>query len=148
MWEIIIRILLGLFLAIAAIQDLMKKKIKVWTVIVSAILLCICIPFCPALSFIDRICGLLIGIGVVLLAKLTGEKIGLGDGLVLCVTGLGLGFWSNLELFALALTIAAVFSIILLVLRLANRKKSIPFLPFVLISYLFFNIPVWDKLPL
>ena len=46
----------------------------------------------------------------------------MGDGLVLSVTGMGLGFWSNLELFALALAFAALFSMFLLVFRLAGRK--------------------------
>ena len=54
----------------------------------------------------------------------------MGDGLVLSVTGMGLGFWSNLELFALALAFAALFTMVLLVFRLAERKNSIPFLPF------------------
>lgn len=143
MGELVVRILMGLFLTTTAIQDLRTKKIRVWIVILCTFLLCICVPFCTALSLFDRILGLSIGIGVVLLSKLTGGKIGMGDGLVLCVTGLGLGFWSNLELFALALAFAAVFSIGLLILRLANRKKSIPFLPFVLISYLLLVIPVW-----
>lgn len=143
MWEIIVRGLIGLLLIITAIQDLFTKKIRVWIVILCALLLCICIPFCTALSLFDRILGLLLGIGVVLLSKITGGKIGIGDGLILSVTGLGLGFWSNFELFALALAIAAVFSIGLLVFRLANRNKTIPFVPFLLISYLFLNIYPW-----
>jgi leader peptidase (prepilin peptidase)/N-methyltransferase len=64
-------------------------------------------------------------------------KIGIGDGVLLCATGLGLGFWSNLELFAIALLLAAVISIVLLTFRLADRKKSIPFVPFLLLGYVF-----------
>ena len=63
----------------------------------------------------------------------------MGDGMLLCITGLGLGFWSNLELFAIALILAAIVSIFLLMLRLADRKKSIPFIPFLLIGYVISN---------
>jgi len=143
MWEYIIRGLIGLLLVTTAVQDFFTKKIKLWIIMLCALLICLCIPFCPALTIIDRLMGFIMGIGVVLLSKITKGKIGSGDGLVLCVTGLGLGFWGNLELFALALTIAAAFSAGLLILRIAGRKSSIPFIPFLLISYIILLIPVW-----
>jgi leader peptidase (prepilin peptidase)/N-methyltransferase len=77
---------------------------------------------------------------VIFISRITGGKIGMGDGLLLCVTGLGLGFWGNMELFAYALFAAAAVSVILLILRLADRKKSIPFVPFLLLSYLFLTV--------
>ena len=144
MWEYIIRGLIGLLLIIVTIQDIKWKKIKVGIVMMCAVLLCVLIPFCQTLSILDRALGLSLGLGVMLLSKATEGKIGMGDGLVLGVTGLGLGFWSNMELFAVALAMAAVFSIGLLVLRRANRKKAIPFMPFLLMAYLCLNIPIWS----
>ncbi len=142
MWEYVIRILIGLLLVIVTIQDMKWKKIKVGIVLLTGICLCICVPFSSMLSLIDRMLGLSLGLGVVLLSKATGGKIGVGDGLVLGVTGIGLGFWSNIELFAIALTMAAVFSIGLLALHKASRKKAIPFMPFLLGAYLFISIPI------
>lgn len=127
---------------VAAVQDLLTKKIRVWTLILCSLPVCVCIPFCSSLTLYDRILGFILGTGVMLLSKLTKGKIGAGDGMVLCVTGLGLGFWGNMELFALALTIAAVFSIGLLILRLVNRKHSIPFIPFLFVSYILLQLPV------
>lgn len=144
MWEYIIKGLIGLLLIIVSVQDIKWKRIRIGVVLLAAILLCICIPFCPILSVIDRIFGLSVGLGVVLISKATGGKIGIGDGLVLSVTGMGLGFWGNMELFALGLSLAAVFSIGLIALRKANRKKAIPFMPFLLISYLLLSIPIWS----
>lgn len=144
MWEYIIRGLMGLLLVIVAIQDIKWKKIRVGTVLVCAVLLCMCIPFSSVLSLLDRVLGLSLGLGVVILSKATGGKIGIGDGLVLAVTGMGLGFWSNMELFALALAMAAVFSIGLLLIKRVSRKKAIPFLPFLLMAYLFLSIPIWS----
>lgn len=143
MGETILRILIGVFLIIVAIQDLIAKKIKVWIVIVCSVLLCICIPFCPLISLLNRIMGLTLGLLLIFLNKATGGKIGMGDGLVICITGMAFGFWSNLELFALALLIAAIFSIGLLIFKKVDRKKSIPFLPFLFLSYLLLSIPVW-----
>lgn len=95
-----------------------------------------CILFCNDISLVDRLAGAAVGAGVMLLSYISGGKIGMGDGIVLCITGLGLGFWGNMELFCLALMLAAGLSIILLILRKANRKKSIPFIPFMLTGYL------------
>jgi leader peptidase (prepilin peptidase)/N-methyltransferase len=142
MWEYIIRILIGLFLVIVTIQDIKWKKIRVGIVFIAGICMCICIPFCSVLSVMSRMLGLSLGLGLMLLSKATGGKIGIGDGLVLAVTGIGLGIWANIELFALALAMAAVFSIGLLVLRRADRKKAIPFMPFLLVAYLLLSIPI------
>lgn len=143
MWEYLMRGILGLLLIVVSIQDIKWKKIQVGIVLVASIVLCICVPFCSNLLIIDRILGLLVGLGVVLLSKATRGKIGIGDGMVLGVTGIGLGFWSNMELFALALSMAAVFSIGLIAFRRANRKTAIPFMPFLFVSYMILSIPVW-----
>lgn len=137
MVEIVIKISIGLLLLLCGVQDIIKKKIYLYMIVAGAIIIGICIPFTNTISLIDRIGGIVIGICVIMISLATRGKIGLGDGALLCVTGLGLGFWGNLELFAIGLALAAVISIGLLILRLANRKKSIPFVPFLLLGYVF-----------
>lgn len=137
MSELIMQGAMGIVLLICSIQDVIHKKIYIWIVIIGALVVGGCIPFCHTYSIPERIGGAMIGISVILISKATKGKIGMGDGFLLCVTGLGLGLWSNLEMFAIALFAAAVSSIILLILRLVNRKKSIPFIPFLLLGYLF-----------
>ena len=129
-------ILLGL-LILCSIQDLRTKKIGLWILILGGGILCAMIPFQNSIALYDRIGGMAVGVTVILISLATGGKIGMGDGLLLCISGLGLGFWSNLELFALALFLAATVSIGLMIARLADRKKSIPFVPFMLIGYIF-----------
>ena len=124
MWEYIIKGLIGLLLIIAAIQDIRWKKIKVGTVLTAAIIICFCVLFCSKPSVLDSLLGAALGLGVVLLSKITGGKIGVGDGLVLGITGIGLGFWSNIELFALALFMAAVFSIGLLCFSQGRQERK------------------------
>lgn len=137
MADISMKVVMGIVLLLCGVQDAFKKKIYLWIILTGFLIVSICIPFCHTVSVPDRIGGFILGAMVILISFATSGKIGLGDGMLLCVTGLGLGFWGNLELFALALFLAAVLSIILLVFRLADRKKSIPFVPFLLLSYLF-----------
>lgn len=129
-------ILLGL-LIFCSIQDLFKKKISLWMIIIGGGVIGASIPFYHTLTLYNRLGGVAVGGVVILISIVTGGKIGLGDGLLLCISGIALGFWNNLELFALALFLAALVSIALIVLRLADRKKSIPFVPFLLFGYLF-----------
>lgn len=140
MADISIKIIMTTMLLVCGVQDVLKKKIFIWMVVLSAVLTGICVPFCNTYSIPDRIGGITIGIIVVIISLATSGKIGMGDGFLLCVTGLGLGFWGNLELFAIALLIASIISIILLAAHLADRKKSIPFVPFLLAGYVFLLI--------
>ncbi len=135
MSEWIIRIVLGILLLFCGVQDLLYKRIYLWMIGVAAAAVIACLPFCERLSIAERMGGCALGLGVILLSKATGGKIGLGDGILLCVTGLGLGFWTNTELFGIALSLAAAVSVVLLLLRRADRKKSIPFVPFLLTGY-------------
>lgn len=137
MVDIIIKGILTVVLFICAVQDVRKKKIFLWLILLGAMLVSICLPFSTAFSFFNRLGGVAIGVGVIIISLATVGKIGMGDALLLCITGLGLGFWGNLELFAIALLMASIISIGLLVFRMADRKKSIPFVPFLLVSFIF-----------
>lgn len=137
MAELSMKIILGVLLLVCGVQDSCSGKIHIRVIMLGAIFTAACLPFCTSLSVLERLSGFAIGAAVLIISKITGGKIGLGDGLLLCITGLGLGFWGNLELFGIALFFAALISIVLLVLRLVDRKKSIPFVPFMLLAYLF-----------
>lgn len=131
---------IGLMLLGCGLQDIYRKKIGLWLVIAGGALISICIPFCDSVSLYSRAGGVAVGAVVILISLATRGKIGFGDGLLLCATGLGLGFWGNLELFSIALLLAAIISILLLIFRLADRKKAIPFVPFLFSGYIFLFI--------
>lgn len=134
--QILMRTILLIILLVCGIQDIRNKKISLWIISLGALLTVAGIILCGSLSVAETIGGMGVGAVVLLISMVTKGKIGLGDGLILCVTGLVLGFWGNIELFGLALLLAAVVSIFLLVFQLANRKKSIPFVPFLFLGYL------------
>jgi leader peptidase (prepilin peptidase)/N-methyltransferase len=140
MADTVMNITMGLMLLICGVQDALKKKIYIWIIALGAIFMGIVLLFSSSVPIVERIGGVAIGVCVIVISKITGGKIGMGDGILLCITGMGLGFWGNLELFGIALFFAAVVSILLLIFRLADRKKSIPFVPFLFFGYVFLLI--------
>jgi leader peptidase (prepilin peptidase)/N-methyltransferase len=136
MAEKILIIILGALLLFCTIQDFVKMKVQVWVIGMGGIVTLLYLPFAESIDIAGRIGGLAIGLTVILLSKVTAGKIGMGDGILLCITGIGLGFWRNLELFGLALFLAAILSIFLLFMKRVDRKQSIPFIPFLFIGYL------------
>jgi leader peptidase (prepilin peptidase)/N-methyltransferase len=129
-------LILGVLLFICSLQDFLRKRVYLWIIGIGAVLTFVCLPFMEKISIANCIGGLTVGLVILLISKMTGGKIGMGDGILLCVTGIGLGFWNNLELFGVALFLAAVLSIILMILRVVDRKTSIPFIPFLFAGYL------------
>lgn len=79
-----------------------------------------------------------VGAGVLLLALafLTG-MVGYGDGVVLIVIGLLAGYRHVTAMFCMALLLAALYSGGLLIFRKAKRHTQIPFLPFLLVGWMF-----------
>lgn len=136
MQNIIIDGIIGVMLGACSIQDIIHKKINTWLIVAGGLLLVLTLLILRPISITESLSGLPVGVLVMAISKATGGKIGMGDGMVLCVTGLWLGLWRNMELFAYALLAAAIVSVVLLALRLVNRKKSIPFIPFLLLGYL------------
>lgn len=136
MLEIIKIIVLGVFLLIEGIRDLQKHKVSMITVMIAGILGVIFQFGIIQENGLKIIGGILIGIVLLSLAKITREKIGYGDGWIFVVTGIYLGFHSNMYLLLLSLFLASLVSICLLVFKKVNKKTELPFVSFVLPSYL------------
>lgn len=81
--------------------------------------------------------GFLPGILCLFLAKLTREAIGYGDALMMIAAGAFCGIPVLLFLLFCGFLTAALFSIVLLILKKRKRKEEIPFMPFLLCGYVF-----------
>ena len=136
MLEIIKIVVLGVFLLIEGIRDLQKHKVSMITVMIAGILGVIFQFGIIQENGLEILGGILIGIVLLLLAKITREKIGYGDGWIFVVTGIYLGFHSNMYLLLLSLFLASLVSICLLVFKKVNKKTELPFVSFVLPGYL------------
>lgn len=126
---------IGLLLIICSVDDILRKTIHVKKLTIFTVMVLLFTPFRTDISIVECITGIMIGLFIVLISKITKGQIGIGDGLILCVTGLGLGLWKNLEMLCYAFTFAAIFSMILLVRDMKNRKRKIPFVPFLFLGY-------------
>lgn len=122
-------------LLICSIQDFKTKKISIWIVAIASMAILVMFPF-RTITLYDSFGGLMVGAMILFVSKITCGKIGMGDGFILCTTGISLGLWGNLELLSIALFLASIISIILLILKVVDRKKSIPFVPFIGLSYI------------
>lgn len=82
--------------------------------------------------------GVLIGIGILIFAYVSGESIGLGDGWLFVVTGTYLTFWENFVLLFGSMLLAGIFASICLILKRKNKNERMALAPFVLMGYVVF----------
>ena len=80
--------------------------------------------------------GVVVGIFLLLISRITKGAVGEGDAILLMITGMLLCFEENLILLLAASVLAAVWGIILMVVHKADRREELPFVPFLFISYL------------
>ncbi|MDD5935925.1 MAG: prepilin peptidase [Clostridiales bacterium] len=134
--------MIGLFLLLllCTIEDIRKKKIIIWHLLLVVPFLIVDIIFNTIvtcnLSWIERLCGLGIGMIFMVLSKLTKGQVGMGDGYLIAVFGIMLGAWRNLEIITYSFLASAVISIILLSFFHFGKKRTIPFIPFLFFGFL------------
>ncbi len=79
--------------------------------------------------------GILPGLLLLCIGKLSGGALGMGDGLIVLVAGLYMGIWKALEFITVAVLLAAVWAGILMFGKKRGGKASFPFVPFLLAAY-------------
>lgn len=128
--------LMGLWLFLCGYQDWKEKEISVVLLAAGGIILPVVFWLAGGVSPMSRMEGLLLGLGLLLLGRVTKGQIGTGDGIILCITGLCLGLKGGLNLLLWGLILAAMASLILLLFKKAGRKDTIPFIPFLFLAYM------------
>lgn len=134
-------LLLGIMLFYCAYKDFKYQKISLSIVGITFVGIVILSFIGKEFILFNTIGGFAIGLLLMLISKITRGQIGMGDGIIFSITGFGFGFWNNLYLLLYSLTFCAITAIILIILKKINRKKTIPFIPFVFFSYL--GIMLW-----
>ncbi len=123
-------------LGICTYTDMRRKEISMITIGVFAIPAVILNFIFVQESIWQQVGGLCVGIVLLIISKVSKGAVGEGDGYLLMITGLLLGLWGNLQLLMGALLLAAIFSSVLLIMNQADKKKELPFVPFLFISYM------------
>ena len=130
--------LIGVFLmlVICTIEDCLKKKIVIWHLLIPLPFLFFDLWYNTEVTVLSRILGLVIGGIFLLLSKLTKEQIGIGDAYVIIVIGLMLGGIHCLEVITFSFLISSVVAIVLMLIFHFSRKRTIPFIPFLLLGFI------------
>lgn len=129
-------ILLGILLLYSSWTDIKKREVSVKALIIFGILGIMCGFLGASLNFVDMSLGVLVGLIVVAISVISKGELGLGDGFLLCISGLYLGVYKNSELILIGTFLAAIYSIILVIMKHSFRQEF-PFVPFLAISYIF-----------
>ena len=127
-------IVLGL-LGICSLEDVRHKRLTIVYILMFGIGGVILHLFAPVCSIYSILCGLLLGIAMILVSLITRGNVGIGDGMLLLVTGVYLGGYGNLQLLMTGLLLSALWALGLLAFKKKKGKDEIAFAPFLLLAY-------------
>ena len=133
--ERIVYAVVAAVMVVCTIADIKKKEISVW---LFGLLGLIVIVGCFALEspkWYMLAAGVIPGILLIILAKITEQSIGYGDGIILAEIGLITGVGRCMLILATALALAGIFSLVILVIKRVDKKYRIPFVPFLTKAY-------------
>ncbi len=138
MEESINNIIFGVFLLAAAWEDGREKAVSVW-LFQAAGMAGLILALLQGDIGRERLLSCMIGAGLLLLSRLTGESIGMGDGCFFVISGLFLRAGMNLKLLICGIFLNGIVCGGIYLwgwLRGQDyKKKTVPFLPFL--------VPVW-----
>lgn len=122
------------YLAAAAWKDIREKTVSL-RLGMGFGLLAVCVYVLSGQSPVIWLTGMLPGFFLLGTAWLTGQAVGYGDGCVLLVIGLYLGFAAGVSILMAGLLLICPVSLCVF-LRKRDRKRTLPFVPFLLAGYL------------
>ncbi|MBO4785161.1 MAG: prepilin peptidase [Lachnospiraceae bacterium] len=123
-------------LGIEAITDFKKKEVNIVFPALLAATAAVMLFFTKDISLINAIIGITEGVLLILISFLTKGEIGMGDGILLAACGLMLGGRDNLIMFFFACLSSAIVSALIMIIKKADKKTKIPFVPFMIPGFL------------
>lgn len=133
--DVLTSVLLGSFLIWNTITDIKIRKISSISVLLFTLVGIGFFVINKEKDVYSLAGGMAMGIGLLLLSRVSGDGIGFGDGLVVFVCGIFIGFYKNLLLLMLGLLFTAIAGVLLLIWKKAGRKSRLPFVPFLTMAY-------------
>lgn len=138
------RWMVGIYLGVCSMTDIRKREIPLLvTGGMMALGLIMQILF-GKISWLMWGGGILLGVCLAGVSRITNEALGYGDCLCVMAVGACLGAVQNMELFLAGLTLAAIFSAGLLASGKADRKYKLPFLPFLFAAHIGITLLEWS----
>ena len=125
-----------LLLVMCSVSDFKKKTMPAVLLIVFSITVLGFVIFGDSVGVRLRVGGAVLGILFLLISKCTKEAIGYGDSWLILFLGIQLGYLEAISVLFAASLLAAVASLFILWKCNWKRDTSLPFVPFLCISYL------------
>lgn len=136
MAEIVTNTLMAAVMTVCSIADIKRKEISIrFFVILGSIAVIGCFLNSGQINFMV-VAGVVPGICMIIISKITDQSIGYGDGIILTEIGLLTGIGKGMLILAVALAVAGVFSLGMVVIKKVNKRYKIPFVPFLTIAYI------------
>ena len=135
MKEIVVYAVVAAVMVVCTIADIKKKEISLWLFGILGISVIVGCFVLGNQKWYMSAAGVIPGILLIILAKITGQSIGYGDGIILAEVGLITGVGRCMLILAVALALAGVFSLGILVIKKVDKRYRIPFVPFLTIGY-------------
>ena len=122
-------------LAVLAVRDIRCRRIPVWALAVLSMAVLLCRMLLKDITVAESIAGGAVGIGFILISRITGEAFGYADSILIMLLGLFLGVWELFAVLMIAFGLAAIYAAGGLVAGRFSRKITFPFIPFLTIAY-------------
>ncbi len=129
-------LLLGILLAICAAEDQKTGRLRLSVLAIFAAAGIACFIILQPFGLWEGLSGLMIGLLFAALSLITEGKIGMGDAFLIAVAGIYLGGWESAALTMGALFLSALFGVVRIIQKKADRHTEMPFVPFMLASFL------------
>ena len=115
-----------------SVLDIRYKKVPVWLLLVGGMVtagveICACVV--GENNLMNFFAGMIPGM-ILLLMAIGTQKAGWADGIVLMLLGSVLGFRQCVLATMFSLVLISVLSVILLILKKADKKTTVPYIPF------------------
>lgn len=124
-----------------SVMDMKKQKVPLWMLVIGGGLTLLILAYevvNKEVGYIQILKGTLPG-GLLLLIAAATKKAGYGDGIVLLYLGMVSG--KSMLLMGVSLFFISIYSIILLIFRKAGRDYTIPYLPFLAVTWMIVMYP-------
>lgn len=131
------------YMIVLAVMDIRWKKLSLMILLSGTVPLAAGFLCDREIHIILLAAGAAVGVIFLIISRVTEDSFGYGDSILIMIMGGFLGFWNILSLLTTAFSMAALFSIFMLIRKRFHRKSAFPFVPFLTAAYIggmFFGI--------
>ena len=131
------------YMIVLAVMDIRWKKLSLMILLSGTVPLAAGFLCDRERHIILLAAGAAVGVIFLIISRVTEDSFGYGDSILIMIMGGFLGFWNILSLLTAAFSMAALFSIFMLIRKRFHRKSAFPFVPFLTAAYIggmFFGI--------